>query len=75
MYIKDVNFKDNTIKHNLLSLLKSSDDLSKIENDFYLNEGISFDDELDVKIYFKILYFNKFIKIIGIYCYNSRFMS
>lgn len=51
MYIKDVNFKDNSIKPNLILLFKSSDELSKIENDFYSNEGISFDDELDVNIF------------------------
>lgn len=52
MYIKDVNFKDNTIKPNLILLYKSSDELSKIQTNFYSNEGILFDDELDVKIIF-----------------------
>ena len=50
MYAKDVNFKDNSVKSNLLSLSKSSEELSHIEKDFYLNEGISFDNELDVII-------------------------
>ena len=50
MYVKDVNFKDNSVKPNLLTLSKSSEELSHIEKDFYLNEGISFDNELDVII-------------------------
>lgn len=49
MYLKDVNFKDNKIKSNLIVLFKSSDELSHIENEFYANEGNSFDDELDVR--------------------------
>lgn len=56
MYIKDVNFKDDSIKPNLILLFKSSDELSKIEDDFYLKEGISFDDELDVIFSFKKLF-------------------
>ena len=48
MYTKDVNFKDTSIKSNLVVLSKSSEELSFIEKDFYLNEGICFDNELDV---------------------------
>jgi len=48
MYLKDVNFKDNSIKSNLILLFKSSENLSNIENNFYLNESVTFEDELDV---------------------------
>ena len=51
MYMKDVNFSDKKMKPNLVALSESSGELSKIENNFYLNEGISFDDELDVSFF------------------------
>lgn len=48
MYTKDVNFKENSVKSNLLILSKSSEEVSNIEKEFYINEGINFDNELDV---------------------------